>query len=870
VEGAYRAISEIACTERVHLLPLTQWVKEFKIAVGHYPPRVILEKAMEEAYDFGRIEDKWRRRWEESGVYASRELEGETKRYILVMFPYPSGPAHIGHIANYNLGDVLARYLRRRGVNVLHPMGWDGFGLPAENAAIRSGIHPAQYTRDNIALLKEGLQRMGYSYDWERELATCSPDYYRWTQWFFLRFFEKGLAYKATAWSNWCPSCRTVLANEQVIQGRCERCDSLVEQKALEQWFFGITAYAERLLEDMEQLAGWPENVLAMQRNWVGRSEGCEVTFRIKETGQDIHIFTTRPDTLWGVTFFLLAPEHPLVDELTAGTPHEAEVKSFRERLQGVSTIERTAMETEKDGVFLGAHAVNPVNGEEVPIWTANFVLMEYGTGAVMAVPAHDQRDFEFARKYELPIRVVIRPPESGLQPETMSEAYVDIGTMVASGPFEGLNSEEGKTVAVPRYLEEKGWGERTVNYRLRDWLISRQRYWGVPIPIIYCPKCGMVPVPEEDLPVLLPEDVSFEFEGPSPLERSREFRETTCPHCGELAERETDTMDTFVDSSWYYIRYASPDAEEAAFDKGKVAYWLPVDQYIGGVEHAIMHLLYSRFFTKVLKDLDLVDFDEPFVNLLCQGMVVMGGAKMSKSKGNVITPDQFIERYGADTLRLFILFLGPPEADKEWSESGIDGSHRFLHRVWRLVHRYLDILTFKTQPVPEDSEVLKRLSYLSHRTIKKVTEDIERFSFNTAIAAIMEFNNGLYKEIEEYPDAFNSYAGHEAIRSLVMLLAPFAPFISEELWYELGGEFSVHQRPWPEYDPQLARAECITLVAQVNGKVRDRIEVDADISSQEMERVALLSPRVQANLEGKSVSKVIVVPGKLVNIVAR
>jgi leucyl-tRNA synthetase len=825
---------------------------------------------MEEKYNFGRLEDKWRRRWEEAGIYATRELEGAQKKYVLVMFPYPSGPAHIGHIANYNLGDVLARYLRRRGVNVLHPMGWDGFGLPAENAAIRSGIHPAVYTRENIALLKESLQRMGYSYDWDRELATCSPEYYRWTQWFFLKFYEKGLAYKDLAWANWCPSCRTVLANEQVVGGRCERCDTPVEQKALEQWFFRITSYAERLLADMEKLGGWPENVLTMQRNWIGRSEGCEVTFRILETGQEIPIFTTRPDTLWGVTFFLLAPEHPLVDELTVGTPYHEEVERFRERLRGVSAIERTAMETEKDGAFLGVHAVNPVNGEEVPVWTANFVLMEYGTGAVMAVPAHDQRDFEFARKYGLPIRVVIQPPQGSLEPQSMSEAYEAPGTMVSSGPFEGLDSEVGKTEAVPRYLEEKGWGKRTVNYRLRDWLISRQRYWGVPIPIIYCRKCGTVPVPEEDLPVLLPEDVRFEFEGPSPLERSREFRETACPRCGGVAERETDTMDTFVDSSWYYLRYVSPELEEAPFDREKVRYWLPVDQYIGGVEHAIMHLLYSRFFTKVLKDLGLVDFDEPFTNLLCQGMVVMGGAKMSKSKGNVITPDQFIDRYGADTLRLFILFLGPPEADKEWSESGIDGSHRFLHRVWRLVHRYLDILTFKTQPVPEDAQVLKRLSHLTHRTIKKVTEDIERFAFNTAIAAIMEFTNGLYREIEEFPDAFNTYEGHEAIRSLVLLLAPFAPFICEELWEELGGEFSVHQQAWPEYDPRLARAERITLVAQVNGKVRDRIEVDADISREEMERVALQSERVKANLEGKTVSKVIVVPGKLVNIVAR
>ncbi|MBN2027485.1 MAG: leucine--tRNA ligase [Actinobacteria bacterium] len=825
---------------------------------------------MEDKYDFKAIESRWRLRWEETDLYASHEEPGREKKYVLVMFPYPSGPAHIGHVANYNLGDVLARYLRRKGVNVLHPMGWDGFGLPAENAAIRSGVHPAQYTWDNIALLKEGLQRLGYSYDWDRELATCSPDYYQWTQWLFLRFYEKGLAYKTLARANWCPSCRTVLANEQVINGLCERCDTPVEQKALNQWFLRITDYAERLLADMDKLSGWPEGVLTMQRNWIGRSEGCEVAFHIRETGQEMPIFTTRPDTLWGVTFFLLAPEHPLADELTSGTPYEKDLRDFRARLQGVSDIDRTAMEAEKEGVFTGAYAVNPVNGEEVPIWTANFVLMEYGTGAVMAVPAHDQRDFEFARKYGLPVRVVIQPPERDLDPDEMIEAYVDPGKMVNSKQFDGTDSEVGKLEVVPDYLEEKGWGKRTVNYRLRDWLISRQRYWGVPIPIVNCEKCGTVAVPDEKLPVLLPEDVRFEFEGPSPLERSEEFRHATCPSCGGPAERETDTMDTFVDSSWYYIRYASPRDEREAFDPDAVCYWLPVDQYIGGIEHAIMHLLYSRFFTKVLKDLGLVEFDEPFTNLLCQGMVVMGGAKMSKSKGNIITPDQFFEAYGADTLRLFILFLGPPEADKEWSESGIDGAHRFLNRAWRLVDRYMNILTLKTQPVPEDSEALKQLAFLTHSTIKKVSEDIERFAFNTAIAAIMEFTNGLYKALEDSPDAFNTFEGHEAIRSLVLILAPFAPFIAEELWEEIGGEYSVHQQPWPEYEPELARAERITMVVQVNGKVRARIEVDADIPREEMEEVALDSDRMRKLLEGKDVVKVIVVPGKLVNIVIR
>jgi len=823
---------------------------------------------MEEKYESKTIEEKWRRRWAEADIYRCREEEGVPKKYVLVMFPYPSGPAHIGHVANYNLGDVLSRYLKRKGVNVLHPMGWDGFGLPAENAAIREGIHPAKYTNENIVLLKNSLQRLGYSYDWNRELATCDPEYYRWTQWFFIKFLEKDLAYKALAWANWCPSCRTVLANEQVIDGHCERCDTLVVQKALQQWFLRITQYAERLLADMQQLSGWPESVLTMQRNWIGRSEGCEVMFHLAASDREMPIFTTRPDTLWGVTFFLLAPEHPLVDEVTRGTPHESEVAAFRERMQGVSNIERTSMETEKDGAFLGAYVINPVNGEKVPVWTANFVLMEYGTGAVMAVPAHDQRDFEFARKYGLPIRVVIQPPDGALEPDDMTEAYTDPGTMVNSDGFDGMDSETGCKQAVPDLLQSKGWGGRTINYRLRDWLISRQRYWGVPIPIIYCERCGTVPVPEEDLPVLLPEDVRFEFEGPSPLETSEDFRKTVCPRCGGEAERETDTMDTFVDSSWYYIRYASPRFDSAPFDKKAVAYWLPVDQYIGGIEHAILHLLYSRFFTKVLKDLGLVDFDEPFTNLLCQGMVVMGGAKMSKSKGNVITPDQFIDSFGADTLRLFILFLGPPEADKEWSESGIEGAHRFLNRVWRLVGRYMDVLTFKTQPIPQDSQARWRIAHVTHRTIKKVSEDIERFAFNTAIAAIMEFTNGLYKEIDECADAFNTYEGHEAIRSLILLLAPFAPFITEELWEELGGEFSVHEQPWSEYDETLVKAERITLVAQINGKVRDRIEVDAGISDEEMRQTVLDSSRMKQLLEGKTVAKVIVVPGKLVNVV--
>ena len=825
---------------------------------------------MEERYDFRAIEAKWMERWERDGIYATHCEEGREKKYVLVMFPYPSGPAHMGHVANYNLGDVLARYYYRKGYNVLHPMGWDGFGLPAENAAIKSGVHPARYTWDNIAQLRRDLKRLGYAYDWEREIATCSPDYYRWTQWLFLKFYERGLAYRDRAKANWCPSCRTVLANEQVIEGRCERCESPVEKKSIEQWLLRITSYAERLLRDTERLQGWPERVLNMQRNWIGRSEGCEVTFHLEEIEEDVVIYTTRPDTLWGVTFFLLAPEHPLVDRLVRGTPREAEVAAFRERIKGKTEIELTALDVEKDGVFLGAHAVNPVNGERVPVWTANFVLMEYGTGAVMAVPAHDQRDFEFARKYGLPIRVVVQPPEGELSPEKMEAAYEGPGTLTDSGDFSGLDSERAKKQDIPDHLESQGYGRRAVNYRLRDWLISRQRYWGVPIPVIYCEDCGTVPVPEEELPVLLPEDVEFSPEGPSPLERSEEFRLTTCPRCGGRAERETDTMDTFVDSSWYFIRYADPHNDKEPFGKEPVRYWLPVDQYIGGIEHAILHLLYSRFFTKVLYDLGLVEFDEPFTNLLCQGMVVLGGAKMSKSRGNIVTPERFLQSHGADTLRTFILFLGPPEADKEWSDSGIEGTHRFLHRVWRLVHRYLGTVTLKTNPEGGSPEARRELAHWTHRTIKKVTQDIERFAFNTAIAAIMEFVNQLNRYLEESPDLLNTPQGSEAVQSLVLLLAPFAPFISEELWEELGGPYSVHQQPWPRWDEELAGSRTFTLVIQINGKVRERLEAEAGIGEEEMAELARSSARIKGLLEGKQVLKTITVPGKLVNFVVR
>ena len=817
-------------------------------------------------YDHQAIENKWIERWEAEGAFRAERDPSREKMYVLVMFPYPSGPAHMGHVANYSLGDVVSRYFRRRGYDVLHPMGYDSFGLPAENAAISSGVHPAEWTRNNIDLISRDLKRLGYSYDWSREISTCEPEYYRWTQWFFLKMFERGLAYKANAVTNWCPSCGTVLANEQVLaDGTCERCDTLVVPRWLNQWFFKVTDYAERLLEDMEELEGWPERVLTMQRNWIGKSRGAEVDFTLEKTGEKIRIYTTRPDTLFGVTFFLLAPEHPLVDVLVAGTEHAAEVVAFRARVQGSSAFERTALETEKDGAFLGAYVTNPVNGEQVPVYTANFVLIEYGTGAVMAVPAHDQRDFEFARKYALPVRVVIQPPDAVLTAEEMREAYEDPGTMVASDGFDGTPNEQGKE-DVCDLLEAEGWGSRAVNYRLRDWLVSRQRYWGAPIPIIYCDKCGTVAVPEEDLPVMLPEDLALAEGGKSPLPLTESFFSVKCPACGGPAKRETDTMDTFVDSSWYYFRYVSPRASDAPFTAEDVKAWMPVDQYIGGIEHAILHLLYSRFFTKVIHDLGLADFDEPFSKLLCQGMITKDGAKMSKSKGNVVTPGEYIDRLGADTLRLYILFMGPPELSKDWSDTGVEGAHRFLGRLWRMVHeRYLPFVESAGEPEGPASRH-RALRSLTHRTIMNVTRDIEKFAFNTAVSFIMELVNGVYHYTSEGAADLEVLA--EAVCASIQLLAPFAPFMTEELWEVVGMEGSVHAQPWLAYDEALARPEEVTLVVQVNGKVRDRITVPADISSGEMEAMALAAENARKHLEGKEVRKVIVVPGKLVNIV--
>jgi len=773
----------------------------------------------------------------------------------------------MGHVRNYSIGDVVARYKRMRGFNVLHPMGWDSFGLPAENAAIKNNIPPAKWTIENIAFMRDKqLKRMGLSYDWGREVTTCLPEYYRWNQWLFLRMYEKGLAYKKLSYVNWCPSCATVLANEQVEDGLCWRCSSVVNHRELEQWFFRITAYAEELLASCDTLTGWPERVLTMQRNWIGKSVGVEVDFTVEGTGEKLAIFTTRPDTLFGVTFMSVAPEHPLVEKLIAAKPQAEEVRAFCQRVMRLDKAARTDESQEKEGIFTGAYAINPLNGDRVPVWVGNFVLMEYGTGAIMSVPAHDQRDFEFSKKYGIPVRLVIQNGKQDLDPATMKEAYTVEGVMVNSGPFDGIPSGLGKE-KVADYVEQKKFGNRTVNWRLRDWGVSRQRYWGTPIPVIYCPSCGTVPVPDKDLPVLLPEDVQLTGQGSSPLAEAASFRETTCPKCGDRARRETDTMDTFVDSSWYFLRYCSPQSSEAPFDKKAAAYWMNVDQYIGGIEHAVLHLLYARFFTKVIRDLGLSDADEPFKNLLTQGMVIKDGAKMSKSKGNVVDPDSIINKYGADTARLFSLFAAPPEKDLEWSDQGVDGSHRFLHRVWVVVYRFGPRVAKLSAAGAEARG--DRLFRKTHQTIKKVTEDIERqFQFNTAIAAMMELVNELYDYTSKDVAEDKLPVVKAALEALTLLLAPFAPHFAEELWEGLGHQPSVAAAGWPAHDPEAIKETAITLVVQVNGKVRSKLLVGAGLPDKEVEAAALNDPKIRELLGGKPPKKVIVVQGKLVNLV--
>jgi len=809
------------------------------------------------------IEPRWQRVWEEQGTHRTDEESDKPKFYCLEMFPYPSGRLHMGHMRVYSIGDVIARFKRMNGYRVLHPMGWDAFGLPAENAAIKYGAQPAKWTYENIAYMKQQQKSLGVSYDWSREVTTCSPDYYKFTQWMFLLFYERGLAYRKKAPVNWCPECNTVLANEQVENGRCWRCDTEVTKKELEQWFLRITDYAERLLADLDKLEGWPERVKVMQKNWIGKSEGANIAFSVPELGETITVFTTRPDTLFGVTYLVLAPEHPLVERLIAGKETETAVRAFVERMKKLRDFERTAADAEKEGLFTGAYAVHPLTGERVPIWVANYVLMDYGTGAVMGVPAHDQRDFLFAKKYNLPIRVVIQPADgTSLDAERLTEAYVDDGVLVNSGAFDGMPNRQAIR-AITEHLKEKGLGGPAVSYRLRDWLISRQRYWGAPIPIVYCDDCGIVPVPKEQLPVLLPDDVVIDGKR-NPLTTSESFVNTTCPRCGKPAKRETDTMDTFICSSWYFFRYCDPRNDRMPFDPEKVSRWMPVDEYIGGIEHAILHLLYARFFTKVLYDAGLVNVDEPFARLLTQGMVLKDGAKMSKSKGNVVSPDEIIEKYGADTGRLFILFAAPPERDLEWSDSGVEGCFRFLSRVWRLVDQHLDLFEDRRPAEPADPAA-KALYRQMHQTIKKVTEDIDkRYQFNTAVSAIMELVNA----ISAYPEGADRGTLAEAIEKTIVLLAPFAPHIAEELWHRIGHADSVHAQPWPTWDEAALAADEVEIVVQVNGKVRDRVVVPANASREEIEAAVLAQEKVKAHLAGKTVKKVIVVPGKLVNLV--
>ncbi len=822
---------------------------------------------MEEKYAPSAVEEKWQGYWAEHNSFKANEDPSRKKYYLLEMFPYPSGKIHMGHVRNYSIGDVIARFKRMQGYNVLHPMGWDAFGMPAENAAIQNKSHPAKWTYENIAYMRGQLKRLGLSYDWDRELATCDLDYYKWEQRIFLEMYKKGLAYKKSSAVNWCPKCETVLANEQVEDGCCWRCDSPVQQKELEQWSFRITNYAQELLDDTYKLTGWPERVLTMQRNWIGRSTGCEIDFPLESGLSKIKVFTTRQDTLFGATFMSLAAEHPMALEL-ATDAQRAEVEAFIDKVKKTDRIKRGAEDLEKEGVFTGSYCINPVSNVKMPIYLANFVLMDYGTGAVMAVPTHDQRDFEFAKKYDLPLKVVIQPEGEALDPETMTEAYTADGVMVNSGRFDGMANADAKE-AIADFLEKEGIGKKTVNFRLRDWGISRQRYWGNPIPVINCDLCGVVAVPEADLPVVLPMDAEFTGEGGNPLARVESFTTCTCPQCGETARRETDTMDTFVQSSWYFLRYCSPKFTAGPLDREKVEAWMPVDQYIGGIEHAVLHLLYARFFTKVLRDMGYCNVDEPFSNLLTQGMVIKDGAKMSKSKGNVVDPNALIERYGADTARLFSLFAAPPEKDLDWSDQGVDGSYRFLNRVWRLVYDVLPVIGEAGAVKPDSlGAEAKKLRRAVHKTIKKVSEDVEeRFHFNTAIAAVMELVNAIQAfAAKDAPE--NVAVVREAVESVVRLLAPFVPHFAEELWSQLGHKTVLEASGWPGYDADAVVDEEVTVVIQVNGKLRSKLTVAPDAKEEEVRAAALSDDKIKPYLEGKDVKKVVYVPGKLVSIV--
>lgn len=825
---------------------------------------------MKEKYNFTEIEKKWQDVWEKEDAFKTVEDYDKEKYYVLEMFPYPSGKLHMGHVRNYSIGDVIARFKRLKGYNVLHPMGWDSFGLPAENAAIKNDIHPAIWTDSNIAEMHRQLQGLGFSYDWDREVATCKEEYYKWMQWIFIQFYNKGLAYKKDNPVNWCPSCQTVLANEQVVDGCCERCHTPVTKKRLSQWYLKITDYADRLLKDLDKMPGWPEKVKLMQKNWIGRSTGAEVTFEIEDFEKKLQIYTTRPDTLFGVTYMVLAPEHPFVPELTNGTEYEAAVKAYQEECQHKSEIERTSLSKEKTGVFTGCYGINPVNGKKVPIFISDYVMMDYGTGAIMAVPAHDQRDFEFAKKFDLDIVPVVDTQNPEIDINNLTEAFVAEGTMINSGKYTGMNNKEA-IEEITKDLEADGLGKAQVNYKLRDWLISRQRYWGCPIPMVYCEECGWVPEKEENLPVKLPTDVEFTGKGDSPLKTSKTFGETTCPCCGKKAVREFDTMDTFVDSSWYFLRYCDARNSEKPFDKKKADYWMNVDQYIGGVEHAILHLLYARFFQMVMHDLGLVDAEEPFDNLLTQGMVIKDGAKMSKSLGNIVSPEEIQAKYGADTARLFILFAAPPEKELDWSDAGVEGSYRFLNRVYRLVQEYVNEIRgdFRgSETITIQNAEDKALNFQLNATVKKVTEDAGgRFSFNTAISSIMELVNALYKYKQ---GEVNVPLMNDAIEKLILILNPFVPHITEELWNNLGHEDRVYQQSWPEFDPAALELETVEIIVQVNGKLKDKMAFEKNAEKSAIEEAALASERVQDAIAGKSVVKTIVVPNKLINFVVK
>lgn len=830
--------------------------KDFKLKQEYFPQE---------------IEKKWRAKWEEDNVFHTEDISEKPKYYALSMFPYPSGRLHMGHVRNYTITDVIARFKKMNGFNVLHPMGWDSFGLPAENAAMQRGANPAVWTDENISYMTQQLKMLGLSYDWDREVATCKPDYYKWTQWLFLQFYKKGLAYKKEAAVNWCEKCATVLANEQVIDGKCWRDDEPVTKKYLSQWFFKITDYAERLLSDLDKLDGWGENVKTMQANWIGKSTGAILKFKVVEKDIEIPVFTTRPDTVFGITYLVVAPEYKDIDLLTL-PENKSKVDEYRENAKKMSEIERLSTERVKTGVPLGTHAINPFTGEKFPLWTADYALAEYGTGAVMAVPAHDSRDFEFAKKYNLPLKVVIASKKDSEVDMDLSEAYTDSGYMVNCSEYDGISNEEFKKV-ITQFAQDNGIGEFKTQYRLRDWLISRQRYWGAPIPVVYCEKCGVQPEKEENLPVLLPEDVDFSVVGKSPILTSETFLETTCPCCGGVAKRETDTMDTFVCSSWYYLRYADPKNSQKCFDKNLVDSWMPVDQYVGGIEHAILHLLYSRFFTKALKDMGLLSFDEPFKNLLTQGMVLKDGSKMSKSKGNTVDPDEIFENYGADTARLFILSDSPPARDFDWSDAGVEGCYKFLNRVWRLVASNQDNIIFDYKIPSQLSKQNDDLLRAVHIAIKGITNDISNeFQFNTVISKYRELTNSIYDYVgtkSEFSDEDKNVLSF-ALLSLMKLMSPVAVHLSEEIWTLLGAKTSIHDEKWCEWDENLAKTSSITLVVQVNGKLRDKIEVSESLSDEELKQIALECEKTKEFCAGKEIVKIIVVPKKLVNVVVK